>query len=747
MAAMRPDPKNHAPTAQVGSPDAAMPVAMQDWLERARSAFYSSTTYMDANYRKGWEDSIRAFNSQHPLDSKFTHPAYDKRSKVYRPKTRAIIRKTEAAGAAAFFSNMDVVSVTPQDQNNKAEVASADIMKQILQHRLTKDIPWYQIVMGGLQDAQVTVACAHVYWDYKEEPQALEATIESYQTTAQPISSTLDKAQQALELTGPALDLERETEYPDQQQLPVGALRAASADIISADPSGPSVTHIDVAPAPPVVLCDKPVIDLFPAENLRIDPGANWVDPINSSPYVIHLIPMYVLDIKDKMASGEWKKYADAMIGAATESKPDSTRVARQKDRDDPYSSDARSVEDYEVVWIQRHIHRRDGTDWEFYMLGDMALLTEPALLKESVLHGKRPYVLGSTVIETHKIFPSTVPQLSKGLQEEINEVANQRLDNVKFVLNKKFLVKRGKEADIQGLLRNVPGGVAMFDNPLEDVRELNWQDVTASSFQEHQGLGMEMDELLGNFNPAQLMATGGANNPARNMAMLSGASGTLVEYSLRTYVETFVQPVLRQLVLLEQNYETDQVVMKIAAKRAEIFQKFGIDQVTDDLLRQELTLTVNVGMGATDPMMKLNKFLTAMNTYVGMQQQPIPGINMKEVGKEIFGHLGYQDGSRFFTVDDPQVLQLQQQVQQMTGVISQLQAKVAEKKEANQIAMQKTIVTAQAGVQKAQLSSQTTLQSALIKEEGANKRALATHWRALHEHANPKFNNTRVVR
>lgn len=746
MSSMKPDPRNHAPSAQSGGADGSMPVAMSDWLERAKSAYYSSTTYVDSNYRKTWEDSIRAFNSQHPLDSKFNHPAYEKRSRVYRPKTRAIIRKNEAAGAAAFFSSMDVVSVTPNDQNNQAEVASADIMKQLLQHRLSKDIPWFQVVMGGLQDAQVTAACAHIYWEYKEARQEIETQIESYHEAARgesvhpasALAGALDKAQQALALTGEALQGEaldqyrasmaanteapaEDVEYPEQGKLPKGAMQATSEGKLQSEPT--DITAVKIEAKPVKVLVDRPVIDLFPVENLRIDPGANWMDPINSSPYVIHLIPMYVLDIKDKMESGEWDSHPDAMIAAATETKPDSTRIARQKDRDDPYGADARSIDDYEVVWVQRHIHRRDGDDWEFYTLGDMAMLTPPALLSESILHGKRPYVLGTTVIETHKLFPSTVPQLSKGLQEEINEVANQRLDNVKFVLNKKFLVKRGKEADIQGLLRNVPGGVAMFDNPMDDVRELNWQDVTGSSFQEHIGLNQEMDELLGNFNPAAIMTGGGGNSPARNMAMLSGASGTLVEYALRTYVETFVQPVLRMLVQLEQAYETDAVVMKIAAKRANLFQKYGIDEVTDDLLKNELTLTVNVGMGATDPMMKLNKFLTAMNTYTAMLKQPTPGINMKEVGKEIFGHLGYQDGGRFFTVEDPQILQLQQQMQQAQGIIQQLQQKVAEKNTAHQIAQQKIIV-----------DKEKAIQTTAMKEQGANQRALATHWRAMHQ-------------
>ena len=719
MAAMRPDPRNHAPSAQTGGTDAGLPVAEQDWLSRAKSAFYSSTSYVDSNLRKTWEDSIRAFNNQHPSDSKYNQPAFDKRSKVYRPKIRTVIRKNEAAAAAAFFSNMDVVSVDANDPSDKAEVASADIMKQILQYRLTKTIPWYQLVLGGLQDAQVIGAvCAHVYWRYEEEPAEQEAQelMTSFYDAAKGESAHPAQAAERAD--------EQTQEYPEQVALgmPRGAMVAAEDGTLQ-EPKPVIQETIIASTEPPKPRVDQPVIDLIPLENIRFHPGASWIDPVNTSPFFIHLMPMYVQDIKDKMETGEWRKMSDAMISAATEIRPDTTRIARQKDRDDPYSADSNSVDDYEVVWVQRHIHRRDAVEWEFYTLGDLALLTEPKELKKSVLHGQRPYVMGVCNLETHKLIPTSIPAMGRGLADETNEIANQRIDNIKFVLNKKYFVKRGKEADIAGLVRNVPGGVVMLDDPMTDVKELNWQDVTASSFQEAQGIGMEMDELLGNFNPANLMAQAGANSPARNMAMVSNAQGTLVEYMLRTYVETFVQPVLRQLVHLEQEYETDEVVMKIAAKRAQLFQKYGIDQVTDDLLNRELTLTVNVGMGATDPMMRLNKFLTGMNNYTAMLKQPTPGIDMKEVGREIFGHLGYADGSRFFTSEDPQIQALQQQLQQAQGVIAQLQQKVQEKKEANQVKLQAT-----------QMTNQTKLQATAMHEQASNQRALATHWRALHE-------------
>lgn len=629
---MIPDARNQPPTAQTDNPDENTDDS--GWLARARSAYRTSTGYVDGNFRKQWEDAIRAFNNQHSSDSKYNAPAYEKRSRLYRPKIRAIMRKNEAAAAAAFFSNMDVVSITASNQSDRAQLVSADVMKQLLQYRLTRTIPWFQTVLGGLQDAQTTgVACAHVHWMYDE-----------------------------------------------QQRL------------------------------------DKPAVDLLPIENVRFDPSASWLDVVGTSPYFIHLIPMYAMDIKAKMESGEWKKTPITLATAATGY--DSTRIARNANKEDPQSSETRALGDYEIAWVQRHIHRKDGQDWEFYTLSDYALLTDARPLTDSVFHGRRPYVIGCCILETHKPLPSGIPTLAKGLADEINEIANQRIDNVKFALNKKWFAKRGVEVDLAGLVRNTPGGVVMMNDPVNDVREITWPDVTQSSYVEVQGLDMATDELLGNFNPAMLMTSGAGNAPARNMALLNQSNGTLVEYLIRTYVETFVQPILRQLILLEQAYETDRVILGIASKNSKMLQRFGIDMVTDELLEQEITLNVNVGMGATDPTQKLQKFLTAMTSFSAMLRNPLPGVNMVEVGKEIFGHLGYQDGSRFFDVENPQMEQLQQQLRTAMMQIQQLQQQLQDKAAAQMVTLEK-----------AREGNATKIQVENIKQENENKRSLAKHF------------------
>jgi hypothetical protein len=630
------------------------------WLRLAKEAFDFSTSYVDSNYRPKWEDSIRAFNNQHPMKSKYNSAAYDKRSKIFRPKTRAIIRKNEAAAAAAYFSNMDVVSVEAERMDDKSAQASADIMKHLLQYRLTKSLPWFLVTMGALQDTQTMGACiAHVHWEYEEQKKV-----------------------------------------PDEPEFESDADRREKPD------------REDIK-----VISDKPAVDLFPLENLRFDPAAKWTDPIGTSPYIIHMIPMYVQDVKGKMRTGEWKRYSDSTISVAMQTKADTT-VAARTGREDARKNEARTIGDYQIVWIHRHIHKREGHDWEFYTLGTVAMLTEPCPLQETVFHGMRPYVMGKCVLEAHNILPTSIPALAEGLQTEANEIANTRMDNVKLVLQKRWIARRGKDIDYASLVRNVPGSITLVNDPEKDIRELSWPDVTQSSYAEQDRINADMDELLGNFSAGSVMTNKAAmETPMRTLGLVNTGATVLTEYLLRTFTVTFVEPVLRQLMKLEQYYETDQTVMALAGSRAKLRLKYGMDEVTDDLLNRELTLSVNVGMGATDPMMKLQKFLLGINSFAGLMKQPPPGMNLAEVGKEVFAMIGYQDGTRFFEGDDPQKAMMQKQIQQMQQQIQQLTQQVKEKQTGHMLTYRAKTEAAKAGVAREQ-----------VKQQGEDRRVAILH-------------------
>jgi hypothetical protein len=440
---------------------------------------------------------------------------------------------------------------------------------------------------------------------------------------------------------------------------------------------------------------DKPVIDLIPIENIRIDPSSDWANPVESSPYVIHLIPMFWCDVKDRMDRPDpkgrrWKKVSAQVAFSKDGYSDDSTRSTRSGVSQEP-SVQKREVSDYDIVWVHRHIHRYNGEDWEFYTINSEKMLTDPEKLIKTVWHGKRPYVIGSVMLETHKALATPLPILVKPLQEEANDVQNQRSDNVKLVLNKRWIAKRGKNVDLASLIRNVPGGITMVDDTEGDLREVDFADVTQSAYLEQDRIDGDFSDLVGNFNPMQVTAQRSGRESTNTMKMLQGPSNLLTEYMLKTYVETFVQPVLRHLVMLEQHYETDLTILALAGEKAKIFQKYGVNEVTDAILDHELAIVVNVGMGATDPVQKMQRFTAAIMTYHNITAKGAPpGIDLKEVWKELAGLSGYQDGTRFVIEgQDPAMAKAQQQIQQLTMQLRKLTIEKNNKEGSNIVKLQ----------------------------------------------------------
>lgn len=408
---------------------------------------------------------------------------------------------------------------------------------------------------------------------------------------------------------------------------------------------------------------DKPCIDLVPPENFRIDPAADWIDPIGTSPYLIHLMPMYIMDVRDYEG---WNPVSDAEMLAASSEYSDSTRITREDNRDSKSSSDAQ-VTDYSIVWVRRYIIKQGGQDWVFYTLGEQTMLSEPVPLVEAYWHGERPYVMGSCIIEAFKPHPSGVPEIIADVQKEINSVCNQRMDNVNLAMNKRYFAKRGAQVDLRSITRNISGSVTLMNDPATDVIVHSTPDVTASSFQEQDRLNLDFDDLAGTFSGSSVQANRSLNETVGGMNMMSQGANQVAEYQLKTFNETWAEPVLRQMVKLELLYETDQAILKTAGENSDTFKAYGFEMVTEEMLSGDFTLNVNVGTGAANPQSQVERFFYGLQTLTSVSPDIIQQLNIEEVVKEVFGKLGYKDGKRFFNFDgDPQTQQLQQQIQQL---------------------------------------------------------------------------------
>ena len=647
------------------------------WIRIARQIFEDSTEYLDANIRYQWEKNLSLFNSNHPPGSKYNSSAYEKRSRFFRPKTRTAVRNLQAAMTVAFFTNEDVISIDATNPNDPMNAAAAIATQAVMQYRLTNTIPWFQTMVAALQDAAVQGVCvSHQYWDFKENK---ESYIE------------VDRSNE------PIMDEEGEPQVHEQ------------------------ITAVK----------DIPVIELISPENIRIDPAADWADPMKSTPYIVHLIPMYLQDIREKIDSGDWLDVTDEQLLATGEQNEtdNATRLVRDEPRMDPKENETSSsdLKDFWIIWVHKNIVKIEGIDYCYFTAGSDILLTEPLTLREMypwLRNGERPYVMGCVNLESHKLYPSGTVELTEELQAAANDIWNQRFDNVKLAMNKRYHIRRDRNIDLDALFRSVPGGAVEMDDPDTDVRIVETRDVTGSAYAEQDRINMDFDELQGNFSTSTIQGARNLNETVGGMQLLAGSSSSIAEYVLRTFSETWVEKTLKQLLRLEQYYETDPIILAVAGQAAEqSFLKFNTDEMMDELLKQDVLLKVNVGMNATDPLRKVQNLLSGINALA-----QFPGVaeklNLPEITKEVFGQLGYKDGSRFIVLDEssPEMEELQAQLEELQMKIETDQIRTEGKMQIEQLKSvgnkEVAQIKSQSDIQRELIGQQTDIREAEIKQQ-----------------------------
>ena len=581
-------------------------------LRKAQDIYVNSKDYMDANITHTWERNLYHFRNEHGPGTPYVQQNW-RRARTFRPKTRANVKAQEAAHAAAAFSTSDFLDVSPVDPSNEQQTISAAITKALVQTRLSRaEWNWFLTAQGAYQDTKNYGVCiSHQYWQFEQ----VQEVVPAYDDEGLPIIG----------------------KHPETNaDVPMGVARQKT-------------------------IKDCPMVDLLPPECFLFDPMCDWRNPAQSSPYLCMMLGMYAGDVLKRMKGADpktgqplWRPYALQQILPTKRQNADNrTRRAREGHKRVDPSMETASPE-FTMVWAHLNIVREDGVDIAYWTLGTELLLTDPVPLTEMYPHlspGERPFVVGFSVVEAHRNYPAGDVEQIAPLQEEINAIANQRLDNVRLVLNKRYFIRRGSQMDLDALMRNVPGGGVMTNDPEKDVQIVNTPDVTSSSYQEQDRLSSDLDELVGGFGQQAAAGAGKMVDRAGSLDTIQGAAGSVQDYSIKLFFSTWMEPVLRQIVKLEQMYETDQTILAIAAKDSPLWVRYGTDTVTDDLLQQDLVVVVDVGLGNTDPVKRIQKLTFGLGQVMQLPDMA-RRVKSQKIADEIMGALGYKDSSRFFMDD-----------------------------------------------------------------------------------------------
>lgn len=588
--------------------DSVQDVNDERLLQLAQQNYDTSEQYFNASHRTRIMDAMARFRSMHPKGSKYWQDSYSKRSKVFRPKTRSTVRKREAAAIISFFSTADIAAIDATDNGNPDAARDARLQNALLNHRINEDPRFYQLVAGAVQDAdRQGIVCAATDWDYKEATKYYDV-----------LMSDGSKRRQAV-------------------KQPV---------------------------------FDRPNWRLIPIENMRFSPAANWMDIVNSSPYLIELRPTYICDIRDymknKRARLKYRDLSDAQLMAGTKSNEwDPIRVQREGNKQDRYARQG-EIQQYATVWVHRNIVRIDGEDYVYDTIGTQVMLSDLVPLAQMDPRGYRPYVIGYSTMESHNPYPDGTVTMMAQLQDELNENANLRTDMNKMATAGRMFVKRSAGIDLHALARFSPGAAVEMDDP----NSVKWDRPTpppSSNFEENNLLNVETDDLIGNFNQGSVAANKQLNETVGGLQMLGDIGTQITEYDMRTLAKTFFEPLMRQTLDMLRLFETDRNLAAV------IGQKFAISEREYwKALQSPTQLTCNVGFGGTNPMARLNKLQMAMKMMGEFFPYLMMMSDQAEIAQEIFGACGYPNAERFFPFldekqqQDPKYRALVMQLNQM---------------------------------------------------------------------------------
>ena len=286
-----------------------------------------------------------------------------------------------------------------------------------------------------------------------------------------------------------------------------------------------------------------------------------------------------------------------------------------------------------------------DDKEWIFTIANRKVLIRN----QKNPFKGRRPFIKMHVDPINHEFYGKGVIEPIEHLQLELNDIRNQRMDNVNLILNRMWQVVRGANVDEVELVSR-PGAVIFSDVP-NGVTPIITQDVTQSAYQEealvkqdaNNAVGVS-DIIQGQLRSADESVPGQVlNKTATGASIAVQQAGSRFKYYLQN-----IEDALRELglILYEYNQQfldeekiirieapndfqritkmglVDKIKSKIGLKPQEA-QKFEFKRINPEDIRN-LKLDVKVEAGSTQPIEDTLKQQKVLNLIQVMSQFPI---------------------------------------------------------------------------------------------------------------------------
>ncbi len=569
----------------------------EDALELVMDRYHDYSDYRSANYDDNWDSDWRQYRSR--LENE---KAYEYQARLFIPYSFTAVETAIPRIIEALFAQDPILAVKPTVED---DVADAEIMQIYLNYEL-RLMDYAETFL--LQDKDVLVTgttFAKVDWK-KDIRKKKKLKLEEY-----------------YELYNEVPEMDEMLGMPTGKMIkePIGEAKKRPVYSDGYDKKGkpkgtPVIEEYEIE------YYNDPFVYYIDPYKLFIDPNANSADPIGTAEAIIFVTETTIEELEGLEHQKVYKNISKVKQVKGTTTFDYGDERYKNVDIKNP-----NTVEDKHSNKVLLYEY------WEDNRI--ITVAEEKVVIRDDInpyWHCKKPFVMARICPVPNEIYGIGLMEMVKSLQNELNDVRNQRMDNVKLAMNRMWIVARDADVDLEKLISE-PGGVVL-SNYADGVVPLPQTDVTQSSFAEARDIADDIDRTLGVHDPARGKPT------SRETA--TGVLSLIEQASMRfklmiILLGKMVSKIGEFMVDLNQQFAPTEKVIRLTGGD---FKRIPVQ----DIIHRYDFEPVGAALEGLTKYARIEQLLRVRNTVTNN-----PEFNLTELDKDILSLLNFKNVEKYF--------------------------------------------------------------------------------------------------
>lgn len=275
-----------------------------------------------------------------------------------------------------------------------------------------------------------------------------------------------------------------------------------------------------------------------------------------------------------------------------------------------------------------------------------IVLAEEDVVIRDSenpYWHCRKPFISAKICPVENEFYGIGLMEMVQSLQNELNDIRNQRMDNIKLAINRMYIVDRNADID-PNMLINEPGG-AIYTNFIDGIKELNTSDVTGQAFTEAKIITDDIQNAHGIYDYSK-GATPRQRETATGILSLQEAANIRFKMMIMTMARNLLGKGSEMVVDLNQQYLPRGKEFRLTGQS---FSEESYNITPEELVGRYDYEPVGASMEGLSKYARLEQLLRFRQTFVDN-----PSFNINRFDKELLELLNFKNADEYFVQQMP---------------------------------------------------------------------------------------------